>query len=68
MVKPKKFLPKLLYNKFFLQLILALFMVGMAVFFLSHEHVEVLKIRQQLAACNPWWVHWDFCLHFVTLF
>ncbi|HET9569928.1 MAG TPA: phosphatidylglycerol lysyltransferase domain-containing protein [Bacteroidales bacterium] len=56
MVKPKRFLPKLLYNKFFLQLILAIFMVGMAVFFLSHEHVEVLKIRQQLASCNPWWV------------
>jgi len=56
MTSPKRFLPKLLYNKFFLQLILALFMVGMAVFFLSHEHVEVLKIRQQLASTNPWWV------------
>ena len=37
-------------------MILAIFMVGMAVFFLSHEHVEILKIRQQLVNTNPWWV------------
>jgi phosphatidylglycerol lysyltransferase len=43
-------------NKFFLQMILAVFMVGMAVFFLSHEQVEILKIRSQLASCNPWYV------------
>jgi phosphatidylglycerol lysyltransferase len=56
MVKPRRLLPKLFYNKFFLQLILALFMVGMAVFFLSHEHLEVLKIREQLSECDPWYL------------
>jgi phosphatidylglycerol lysyltransferase len=56
MVKPRRLLPKLFYNKFFLQLILAIFMVGMAVFFLSHEHLEVLKIRDQLADCDPFYL------------
>jgi len=56
MTKPKKLISRLLYNKQFLQLILATFMIGIAIFFISHEHLEVVKIRQQLASCNPWWV------------
>jgi phosphatidylglycerol lysyltransferase len=56
MTNPKKLISKLFYNKFFLQLILAIFMIGMAIFFISHEHLEVVKIREQLIACNVWYV------------
>jgi phosphatidylglycerol lysyltransferase len=56
MAKFRKIVPRFLYNKFFLQLILAIFMVGMAIFFMSHEHVEVLKIREKLAECNLWYL------------
>ena len=37
-------------------MILAIFMIGMAIFFLSHEHVEILKIREQLRNSNFWYV------------
>jgi len=56
MTKQRPLISRLLYNKLFLQLILAIFMIGIAIFFISHEHLEVVKIRQQLANCNPWWV------------
>ncbi|MDP4277799.1 MAG: lysylphosphatidylglycerol synthase domain-containing protein, partial [Bacteroidota bacterium] len=52
----KRIVPKWLYNKFFLQSLLALFMVGMCAFFISHEHLEMVKIREQLTECNPWYV------------
>ena len=47
MKKSKTLISRLLYNKLFLQLILATFMIGVAIFFISHEHLEVVKIRQQ---------------------
>jgi phosphatidylglycerol lysyltransferase len=56
MAKWTKRLPRLFRNKFFLQMILAIFMVGMAIFFISHEHVEILKIRDKLTSCNPWYI------------
>jgi len=56
MKRAKRLISTLLYNKFFLQLILAAFMIGMAVFFISHQHLEVLKIRDQLSQSNPWYV------------
>lgn len=37
-------------------MMLAIFMVGMAVFFLSHEQVEILKIREQLNNTNPYYM------------
>jgi phosphatidylglycerol lysyltransferase len=56
MQKAKTYLSKLLYNKFFWQLILAAFMLGMAAFFIQHEHVELFQIREQLAESNGWYV------------
>jgi len=56
MKKSKTLISRLLYNKLFLQLILATFMIGIAIFFISHEHLEVVKIRQQLSQCNSWYV------------
>jgi phosphatidylglycerol lysyltransferase len=56
MTKPKTLISRILYNKQFLQLILATFMIGIAIFFIGHEHLEVIKIRQQLTQCDPWWV------------
>jgi phosphatidylglycerol lysyltransferase len=53
MSKSDKFWSRLFGNKLVLQLILAVFMVGMAIFFLSHEHVEILKIRDQLSNSHP---------------
>ena len=56
MEKSKNLVSKLIFNKFFLQLITAVFIIGMAVFFIRHEHVELLDIRAQLARSNPWYV------------
>ncbi|MCE5175347.1 MAG: phosphatidylglycerol lysyltransferase domain-containing protein [Bacteroidales bacterium] len=52
----KNFTTYIFNNKFFWQLILAFFMVGLAIFFISHEHLEVLKIRDELFLSNPWFV------------
>ncbi len=56
MDKAKNRISKLFFNKFFLQLIMALFMIGMAVFFIRHEHLELLKIREQLGQSNFWYI------------
>ncbi|MBC7655393.1 MAG: lysylphosphatidylglycerol synthetase family protein, partial [Oligoflexus sp.] len=53
MNKAKDFLSKLVYNKFLWQLILAVFMIGMAIFFIKQEHIEVFKIKDQLADSQP---------------
>ena len=49
MYKAKYFLSKLVYNKFFWQFFLAIFMLLMAVFFIRQQHLEVLQIRRQLS-------------------
>ncbi len=49
MYRAKYFLSKLIYNKFFWQFFLAIFMLGMAVFFIREQHVEVVQIKDQLA-------------------
>ena len=46
----------MIFNKFSLQLIIATFMIGMAIIFLCHEHLEVLSICEQLAQSNPWFI------------
>ena len=56
MHKATIFVSKLLYNKFFWQLILAAFMIAMAAFFINHEHLELLQIRKQLSQSNGWYV------------
>ncbi len=53
MNKAKDFLSKLVYNKFLWQLILAVFMIGMAIFFIKQEHIEIFKIKEQLADSKP---------------
>ncbi len=56
MDKAKSFISKLLYNKFLWQLIFSLFLIGMAVFFIRHENLELSQIRKQLSGSNPWYV------------
>ncbi|HNW57007.1 MAG TPA: lysylphosphatidylglycerol synthase domain-containing protein, partial [Bacteroidales bacterium] len=56
MNQAKSFISKLLYNKFTWQLIFSTFLIGMAVFFIRHENLELSKIKDQLAASNPVYV------------
>ncbi|MGO4875395.1 phosphatidylglycerol lysyltransferase domain-containing protein [Pedobacter psychrotolerans] len=53
MYKAKSFLSRLVYNKFFWQFFLAIFMLGTAIFFIRAQHVEVLQIRAQLNTAVP---------------
>ena len=54
MDKSKSFISKLLYNKFLWQLIFSSFLIGMAVFFIRHENLELIKIKEHLSNSNPW--------------
>ena len=56
MDKAKSFVSKLLYNKFIWQLVFSTFLIGMAVFFVRHENLEVSHIKDQLSGSNPWYV------------
>ena len=56
MDKSKSFISKLLYNKFLWQLIFASFLIGMAIFFIRHENLELSGIREQLSNSNPWYI------------
>ncbi|KLT65508.1 phosphatidylglycerol lysyltransferase domain-containing protein [Pedobacter sp. BMA] len=56
MHKAKSFLSSLVYNKFFWQFFLAIFMLGMAVFFIRSQHVEVVQITRQLDTAVPAYV------------
>jgi phosphatidylglycerol lysyltransferase len=56
MHKATNFLSKLIYNKFFWQFFFAIFMLGMAIFFIREEHLEVIKIKEELANCNPYYI------------
>lgn len=56
MNKAKNFISKLLYNRFFWQLIFSVFLLGIAVFFIRHENIELVKIKDQLKASNLWYV------------
>ncbi|MCZ4222389.1 phosphatidylglycerol lysyltransferase domain-containing protein [Pedobacter rhodius] len=53
MHKAKSFLSRLVYNKFFWQFFLAVFMLGMAIFFIRAQHLELLQIRTQLNTAVP---------------
>ena len=68
MKRVKNFTTYIFNNKFFWQLILAFFMVGLAIFFISHEHLEVLKIREELFLSNPWYVLLGIALTVVYFF
>ncbi len=52
MQKAKNFLSRLFYNKFFWQLIIAVLMLGSAIFFINNNHLEVYKIRNLLEESN----------------
>ena len=56
MDKAKSFISKLLYNKFLWQLIFSLFLLGMAIFFIRHENLELSQIKDQLSGSNPLYV------------
>jgi phosphatidylglycerol lysyltransferase len=56
MNKANSFISKLLYNKFLWQLIFSSFLIGMAVFFIRHENIELFRIKDQLSQSNPWYV------------
>ncbi|MBX2940857.1 MAG: lysylphosphatidylglycerol synthetase family protein [Cyclobacteriaceae bacterium] len=53
MNKAGQFISHLVYNKFFWQLLLAFFMIGMAAFFIKNEHIELIQIKDQLATSRP---------------
>lgn len=67
MNKAKDFLSKLVYNKFLWQLILAVFMIGMAIFFIKQEHIEVFKIEEQLASSKPVYIILGVILTFIYI-
>lgn len=50
------YISKVFYNKFFWQLFLALFMIAMAVFFIRQEHLEVIKIKEELERSQPLYI------------
>jgi phosphatidylglycerol lysyltransferase len=54
--RAKKFISSLLYTRGFWQLTLALFMLGMAIFFIRNQGIELLQIRKQLGESDPWYV------------
>lgn len=56
MHRAKEFVSQLVYNKFFWQLVLATFMIGLAVLFIRHEHIELVEITQQLSNSDPGYV------------
>jgi phosphatidylglycerol lysyltransferase len=53
MNKAGLYISKLVYNKFFWQLFVAIFMIAMAIFFIRQEHIEVVKIKEQLSNSHP---------------
>ncbi|MGB8704454.1 MAG: phosphatidylglycerol lysyltransferase domain-containing protein [Gillisia sp.] len=56
MQKAKDFLSRLFYNKFFWQLIIALLMLGSAIFFIDNNHLELYKIKGLLRRSNWFYV------------
>ena len=48
-----KFFSKLVYNKFFWQFFVAAFMLGMAVFFFREQHIELVRIQEELKRSSP---------------
>ncbi|AVR45119.1 lysylphosphatidylglycerol synthetase family protein [Christiangramia fulva] len=56
MKKAKNLISTLVVNKFFWQLLLAVFMIGTAIFFIRNEHVELLQIREKLEQSLPLYV------------
>jgi len=68
MDKAKSFISKLLYNKFLWQIVFASFLIGMAVFFIRHENLEISRIGDQLSSSNTWYVLLGILLTCVYIF
>jgi phosphatidylglycerol lysyltransferase len=47
------FFSKLIYNKFFWQFFIAAFMLAMAIFFFKEQHIELIRIQEELRKSNP---------------
>jgi phosphatidylglycerol lysyltransferase len=56
MDKSRSYLSRLLYNKFLWQIIFSSFLIGMAIFFIRHENLELVRIKEELSGSNPWFV------------
>lgn len=67
MNKAKLYISKLVYNKFFWQLFVAIFMIAMAIFFIRQEHIEVIKIKDQLSRSHPLYIFWGIVLTVVYI-
>lgn len=67
MHKAKSFLSNLVYNKFFWQFFLAAFMLGMAVYFVRAQHVEVVQIKEQLNTSIPLYIFIGIALTIVYI-
>lgn len=67
MNKAKYFLSKLVYNKFFWQFFLAIFMLLMAIFFIRQQHVEVWQIRSQISNSVGIYIALGIALTFVYI-
>jgi len=52
----QKFVSRLFYNKFSWQLVLALFMIGMAAFFVREQRLELTQIQTELFNSNPLYI------------
>lgn len=52
----KKFVSRLFYNKFSWQLVLGLFMIGMATFFVREQRLELSQIQDELLSSNPFYI------------
>ncbi len=52
----KSFISKLLYNKFLWQLIFSIFLIGMAIFFIRQQNLELSRIKDQLSDSIPKYV------------
>lgn len=51
-----KSIPSLFQKQFFWQLILSLFMIGMALFFIKNEHLELIDIKNKFNSLNLFFV------------
>lgn len=49
-------IPPLFHKQFFWQLILSLFMIGMAIFFIKNEHLELIDIKNKFKELNLFFV------------
>ncbi len=67
MRKARKYLSYLFYKKKFWQILLALLIIGLAIFFILHENIELGRIRSKLENSNPFYIFLGVLLTIVYL-